>query len=705
MYKSLSKYGIIGNCRSCGLVSDEGSIDWSCLPDFDSPSQLCAILDDEKGGFFKIVPVGFYKSSQKYINETNILETLFFNQNDSLSLVDFMPLSKEQEEKNNIPESGIKFVRQLRAIKGDHKIQLTLKLTPDFCREEIKLDKKDRKIIARHRDNIFVLYADMEDINITEDTITAEFILKQGQEKSIGFGFYKIAERSEAINMTESLNKNQEAIQLETRSDSAINTTIAINEFTEKDARRLYAETYNFWQWWASLCTYEGPFYNEVIRSALVLKLMIFAPTGAIIAAPTTSLPEKIGSGFNWDYRYTWIRDSSFMIYALIGLGYLKEADEFMHWIEKVYTKNNSLNNLQIVYDIHGEEKLTEYELNHLKGYMNSKPVRIGNAAHGQKQLDIFGEILSAINIYTESGGRLSEKMKLFIKQFVDYCCNHWTDKDSGIWEGRGEEKHYVYSKLMCWVGIDRGIKIAQRLGIDTDIEKWNAEKERIKNDILEKGYDNETDSFMAYYGSDSLDTSVLNISILGMLPANDEKMASTVENIMKKLVIDWFVLRTNDRTNKLQEGEGAFFLPVFWLIDNLAIMGRTKEARIWIDNIVRHATPLGLYAEEFEPHFKEHIGNFPQAFSHLGLINSVLTLRQAEMFGPEKAATTPAERLAKVIVSVFSRNGIANIGARRTIKDLLEKFLPYAIKSRIIRDIKRRTRKSTRDEILSFEF
>ena len=257
----------------------------------------------------------------------------------------------------------------------------------------------------------------------------------------------------------------------------------------------------------------------------------------------------------------------------------------------------------------------------------------------------------------------------------------------------------------MCWVGIDRGIRIFENLGIDADIEKWKIEKEKIKNDILEKDYDKETGSFMAYYGSDCLDTSVLNISIMGMLPANDEKMTSTVENIMKKLVIDWFVLRTNDRTNKLQQGEGAFFLPMFWLIDNLALLGRTREAKIWLDNIVRNATPLGLYAEEFDPHTKEHLGNFPQAFSHVGFINSVLNLKQAELFGPEKTATIPAERLVKALESIFTENEKISIGVKRTIKGLLEKFLPYSIKSRLISDFKRRIRKRARDEILKFEF
>lgn len=610
MYKLLSEYGIIGNCRSCALVSDSGSIDFCCLPNFDSGAYFCSILDDEKGGFFQIAPKnGFYKSNQRYKqstkgdpndklqNQTNILKTFFFNQFGNVVVTDFMPITIKQDQDNDIPKYGLKIVRKVKSIKGSHEMTTTFKVTPNFAREKIKISQNNGLVKIEDSQNYLILHTPF-DVKINNDLITINFKLDQSEEVFFGLSLYE--------------------------------KTQPINEILQPEFHKIYKLTEEYWEWWISKCSYQGPYLEVIQRSALTLKLLTFTPTGAIVAAPTTSLPEKLGGNYNWDYRYTWLRDASFTTYALIGLGFIKEAQRFFKWLEEVCLKEASIP--KTMYGIHGEKDLEEHELKHLKGYMSSKPVRIGNGAADQKQFDIFGEVLVGINLYVQTGGRLNSAMKGYVKKLVDYCCIHWKQKDAGIWEGRGGPKHHTYSKLMCWTGIDRGIKIAQKLNINADLNSWKQTKDIIKKDILEKGYNKKIGSFVDTYGSTIIDASSLNIPIVGFLPASDPKVLSTIDSVMKKLVIDWFVLRTSNEGDKLKQGEGAFFLSTFWLIDNLSLLGRSAEAKVWLDKIIKDATPLGLYTEELNPFTKTHLGNFPQAFTHLGLINSILNLEQASV-------------------------------------------------------------------------
>jgi alpha,alpha-trehalase len=615
------------------LVSDEGSIDFCCLPNFDSAAYFCSILDDEKGGFFKIAPSsGFYQSNQVYKastkgesdqsrlqNQTNILKTFFFNQFGSAVVTDFMPINIEQDHNDDIPKFGLKIVRKVKALQGDHDVALTLKLTPNWARTKAKISTSGKKIIFEDSLYKLVLYTPYEH-KIKGDVLTINFHLKENEDVFFGLSLLQKSDK--------------------------------IEEYTKEDFHRIYKETEEYWEWWISKCSYQGAYWDVVQRSILTLKLLIFEPTGAIVAASTTSLPEKIGGSYNWDYRFTWLRDASFTVYAFLGCGYLKEAERYIEWLENVCLKQETIPN--IMYGIHGEEKLDEMELPHLKGYMNSKPVRIGNGASHQKQFDIFGEVLTAINLYVNAGGELNDAMKGFVKRLTDYCCTHWKEKDAGIWEGRGEDEHHTYSKLMCWAGVDRGIRIAQKLNIDADIKFWEETKEQIKKDILEHGYNKKIGAFVDTYGSNIIDASLLNIPIVGLLPADDPKVLSTIDLAMQKLVIDWFVLRTSNENDELKQGEGAFFLSTFWLIDNLSLLGRTVEAKVWLDKIIHDATPLGLYAEEFDPYTKIHLGNFPQAFTHLGLINSILNLQAAEKFGQEEIPTNQSDRLRKVLKSIF---------------------------------------------------
>lgn len=598
MYKPISDYGMIGDCRSCALISPDGSIDFCCLPDFDSSAQFLSLLDDKKGGFFKLSPKGVFKSHQKYLEDTNVLETSFFNHEGNVSLTDLMPKVTQGETQ----EFGTRIIRLIRAVKGDHIMILEIKITPDFAREKLKVVEQKDCVIFTDSKHQYVLRKKHHQVKISKGLVTVEVFLKEGTQEFFSLEVYRKGHSIPKYNREE------------------INAHLA----------DIYFQTIEFWTSWASLCTYRGEYREQILRSALTLKMLTYSPTGAIIAAPTTSLPEKIGGGLNWDYRYSWLRDSSFTIYAFLSLGYRDEALEFINWLEKVCLKESGIP--KIMYGIRGEREPREQTLPHLKGYLSSKPVRVGNGAKDQKQFDIFGEVLSSIYLYVKVGGKVEPPIKDLIKKLVDYCCLHWSEKDTGIWEGRNGDKHNTYSKLMCWVGIDRGIRLSQKLKIkNTDYKHWNDTREQIKQDILKNGFNEKVNSFTAYYNSDVLDTSTLNIPLLGLLPANDKRVLSTLDNVMEKLVVDWFVLRTSDTENKLQEGEGTFFLSTFWLIDCLTLLGRVDEARVWLSKIIHDASPLGLYAEEFDPRTKRHLGNYPQAFTHLGLINSLLNLNKAQ--------------------------------------------------------------------------
>lgn len=645
MYTKLSDYGLIGNCRSSALVSKWGSIDWACLPDLDSDAYFCKILDDKKGGFFNIYPVGFYQSSQTYKDRTNILKTDFFNHTGRLLLTDYMPISLSQEKQGEIPEFGPKFCRRIKAKTGNHRIKLEVKVTPAFAEETPRIETEGDKVKFFSTKGVLILSGEFTDYTLEKDLLSAEFDLAEGEEKYFFLSFYKT--------------KN-----------IPTNTTL-------DSLKKTYGETLSFWLWWTSLCRYNGVFQDQVIRSALTLKLLTFAPTGAVVAAPTTSLPEKIGGELNWDYRYVWLRDASFTMYAFLGLGYLKEAVDFMNWLTSVCLENKE--KIQIMYGIRGEAKLEEKELNNLSGYEHSSPVRIGNGAYGQKQLDIFGELLTCINLFINSGGKADSEIKELIVTLVETCLREWRGKDAGIWEPRHGYQQHTYSKVMCWVALDRGLRLAQKLKLALDQGEIKNAMEEIRSDVLANGYNEKLGVFVEYYGSQIIDSSNLNIPLVGFLPPDDPKVLSTLNVTLSQLTEDWFVYRTNDQADNLKAGEGAFFLSIFWLIDTLSILGKTKEAQIWLEKLVYFATPLGLYAEEFNPKTKEHLGNFPQAFTHLGLINSALNLNKSIRKGPERILTVPSERL-------FQAREALNVGAQQIFELLVPLFIRRHFSNRSLR-------------------
>jgi len=625
MYKPLEKYAVIGNCRSLALVGEDGSIDFCCLPDFDSGAYFCALLDQKKGGFWKIAPShGHYQSYQRYkksvisketgvLHETNILKTVFFNQHGNVVVTDLMPISRQEDEKNTIPKYGLKIIRKIKAVRGWHMMKMSIKVTPDFARKKPTITQELPCVQFQHGDQILSLNLPKgAELTLVGDILEVELRVNEGEE--VFFALSLFEKRAQC------------------------------SSFTHKELHAIAAETEKYWEWWISKCTYKGSYRPMVERSALTLKLLTYRPTGAIIAAGTTSLPEKIGGWFNWDYRYSWLRDSAFTTYAFISLGYLDETRRFMKWLETVCTRTDSMP--QIMYGIRGEQNLPEQELSHLEGYRKSSPVRIGNEAVDQKQFDIFGEVLSSIRLYVEEGGVLDDSMQAFVVKFVNYCCKHWSEKDAGIWEGRGGYKHHTYSKLMCWVGIDHGIHLAKHYKLNADVLHWAKEKEAIRKDILENGYNKEIGAFVDTYGSSVIDASSLVIPSVGFLPADDPRVLSTLNHVMEKLLVDWFVLRTSNEQDEIKKGEGAFFLSSFWLIDIFSALGRCDEAGIWLKRIVDSATPVGLYAEEMDPYSKTQLGNFPQAFTHLALINSVLAYEQSKKYGDKSKKASLLDRL-----------------------------------------------------------
>jgi GH15 family glucan-1,4-alpha-glucosidase len=403
--------------------------------------------------------------------------------------------------------------------------------------------------------------------------------------------------------------------------------------FREDEVEDILQDTLKFWRNWISKCTYEGRWREVVRRSALVLKLLTFAPTGAIVAAPTTSLPESIGGARNWDYRYTWIRDASFTCYALLNLGFEAEAGRFMEWVEaRCRELDPNMGGLQIMYGIDGRHKLTEITLDHLSGYLNSRPVRIGNGAYNQLQLDIYGELMDAVYLYSKYAAPLSYDQWTYLRKLMDWLCQNWQLPDSGLWESRAGDQHYVYSRMMIWVALDRALRLARQRGLPADTNVWKKTRNAVYEEIIAKGWSDDRKSFVQYYGSDVLDASNLLMPLVKFLGPTDPLMLSTLNRIQEELAFDALVYRYDVKRGAkdgLQGGEGTFCLCSFWLVECLTRAGRLDEARLKLEKMFSYANHLGLYAEEISTS-GEMLGNYPQAFTHLSLITAAYNLNRA---------------------------------------------------------------------------
>jgi GH15 family glucan-1,4-alpha-glucosidase len=597
MYKKISDYGVIGNSRTLALVGNDGSMDWLCLPFMDSPSVFAALLDEKKGGYFRVQPQGDWDSAVSYLPGTNVLQTIFRTRQGVVKLIDFMPMEKWQDQDGC---EGCTIYRYVEAIDGEVAIESIFAPRFDYARARTFLEVKDGVVTAEGAQEALVLRISHGHWIIQDDFARAVCSLKKDQ----------------CLWLCLHHGSGGQDLYLPERAEKAL------------------AETKKYWREWLGKNETGrdidfGYFQAMVDRSALVLKLLHFEPTGAIAAAATTSLPEVIGGVRNWDYRFSWIRDSALTVEALYNAGHLSEMESYLHWMVKVI--RHSTSDLQILYGLREGAILIEEELSHLEGYKGSAPVRIGNGAYDQKQLDIYGEIMETALRLSNYVGKIDHTLWPFLQNICDTVVREWQSKDSGIWEVRDGPYHFVYSKIMCWTALDRGITIADRYGFPANVAVWKEHRQRIRAEVLEKGWSASKQAFVQHYDSDALDASNLLIPFYRFLPYNDPRMIATVEAIHRELTDAEGLVYRYIAEDGLPGNEGVFLVCTFWLVDNLIGQHRFDEAQSLLFRLSQKANHLGLFAEEYDTCWQEALGNFPQAFTHIGYLNSVAMLAKTK--------------------------------------------------------------------------
>jgi GH15 family glucan-1,4-alpha-glucosidase len=598
-YLPIENYGVVGDLQTVALVGLNGSVDWFCFPAFDSPSIFGAILDDQKGGFFRIfpeVPEEQVKVKQIYLPDTNVLVTRFFMPDGLAEITDFMPVESETHHTWNH-----RLIRRVEQVKGTMRFKMVCLPAFNYARSGHTIHAFEDGVVFRSG-GLSLGLASETPVKIEDKAVVSEFTLQSGQTAT--FVLHRVEETGPC---SKCLN--------------------------HKEINRILQDTINFWRKWISRCTYQGRWREMVRRSALVLKLLTYAPTGAIVAAPTTSLPEAIGAGRNWDYRYTWIRDASFTCYALLNLGFDSEALRFMEWIEdRCHELDPKKGGLQIVYGIDGRHELQEEILDHLAGYRNSRPVRIGNAAYEQLQLDIYGELMDSVFLYNKYGRTLSYDQWTYLRELMNWLCKNWQLPDSGLWEVRSPNQPFVYSRMMSWVALDRAVRIARERGLPANVPYWMETRDTIYEEIMEKGWSEKRRAFVQYYDGHTLDASNLLMPIVKFVGPNDPRMVSTLDRTLQELTYDSMVYRYDlslGATDGLEGREGTFSLCSFWLVECLTLAGRLDEARLKLEKMFSYANHLDLYAEQIGTS-GEMLGNYPQAFTHLSLINAAYNLDRA---------------------------------------------------------------------------
>ena len=580
--------------NSCALVSTGGSIDWACFPRFDSPSVFAAVLDDTRGGRCSLSAEGVHAVTQRYLPDTTVLETLYETREGTARVRDFMTRASARS-----PEAPHEIVRIVEGLRGSVTMRLVFQPRLDYARGQTNLTLDRNGVLASHPQGTLALIGDVPfTVEASADggeQATAEFTVQEGDRAEFVLAFG--ARRAPSISTMDCASKLERAI----RHDQAS----------------------------AAKLDYSGYLRDELVRSYLTLHMLIFEPTGAIVAAPTTSLPESLGGVRNWDYRYSWLRDSAWTLGILYRLGDPHEGEAFIDWV--VDQCAMSIESMQILFGIAPESELEEIELDHLEGYRQSSPVRIGNGAAFHRQLDVFGEVALSLAVFHRYSGNLSDKAWGLLKQMADLAAVMWHMEDRGIWEVRGPEQHFVYSKVMCWVALDRAVKLAEGHGFEGDIQHWSRQRDLIREEVLDKGWSDSKRSFVQAYGSDAIDASALLIPFLGFLPPDDPRIRSTVRRVQMELAEGPFVrrYRLDDTDDGLVGEEGAFYILSFWLIGALMTIGETQEALSYFHRVFETASHLGLFAEMHDPASGQALGNFPQAFSHIGFIHTVRNINE----------------------------------------------------------------------------
>lgn len=592
-YVPISDYAVIGDMRSAALVAVNGAVDWCCFPDFDSESVFAALLDAERGGRFRIAPAVPHTVEQRYLPATNVVVTTYRSDSGTAELCDFMPVTTSGKR-----DQYAEIHRRVRCTHGT--IDMVVQFTPRFGygAERTRLVARRNGVLATNDEDAVLTLSTPSDLwwQIDNDTATVRLSLREGDDAWFVVRY-----------------DDDEVFPVE-----------------RYESSRKLTDTIAFWNEWVAKIQYKGRYRRQVERSALVLKLLCFEPTGAIIAAPTTSLPEELGGMRNWDYRFTWLRDSAFVLDALHVLGQIDEADRFMSFLRRV-TRKTSAPHLQIMYGIDAERELTERTLSHLEGYRGSAPVRVGNGAYDQLQLDVYGEILDTAYRWSRTHA-VGEGTWMSLRSLVDWVSEHWERPDSGIWEVRAGEQHYVMSKVMCWVALDRGVRMAEEFALPADLPKWQTARDCVKQDVLTRGWSERKQSFVQYYGSEALDAANLVIPMVRFLPPDDPRVRSTVMATLKELTSDDQELVYRYRNDDGLPGEeGVFSICTFWVAHALVLCGERERGERIFQRMLKHANHVGLYSEELNAATGEFLGNFPQAFTHIALINCASVLADGE--------------------------------------------------------------------------
>jgi GH15 family glucan-1,4-alpha-glucosidase len=597
-YLPIADYAAIGCTRSVALVSRGGSIDWLCWPRFDSASVFGRILDAEKGGFFAIRPSVEHEAKRRYLEGTNVIETTFTTGTGVARLLDLMPVFTEEEKQTRLSPFR-QLLRSIEVIEGEVPIEIVYAPRPDYGRITPRLTLRGDSVYCSWGARVLNLRSDAR-LNIDKGTATSRITLHAGQSRTFALGF----------------DEETPAVLPSLDAASEIERTIA------------------FWRTWSSQLMYDGPYRDLVLRSVLALKLLTYAPTGAIVAAPTTSLPEFIGGVRNWDYRYSWLRDASWTVSALYDCGFSSEGAAFLDWL--LYSTRLTHPHLQMLYDVFGEAHVPEKTLDHLDGYRGSRPVRIGNDARSQFQLDVYGEVLGAVEEATRRGETLDRDVQHLLRRLTDIVCERWQEPDAGIWEKRGEPRQHVHGKVMAWSALDSAQRIAKRCQMKIDDAHVEKAKADIKEAVLTHGFDAKRNTFTGIFDDEEVDASLLFIARVGFIDPADPRMLGTIDAIRNDLGHDGLIYRYDSRKTDdgLPPGEGVFLACTFWLVEALALAGRVGEARTLFDDVIRHGNDAGLFAEEIDAGSGELLGNFPQALSHIALLNAALHIEEASKKG-----------------------------------------------------------------------
>jgi GH15 family glucan-1,4-alpha-glucosidase len=591
-YRPIADYALIGDSRSAALISREGSIDWLCWPRFDSASVFGRLLDWSAGGHFQVRPAGAFRSRRRYVGHTNVLETTFETDSGTIVLVDLMPAADEIGKRTRLTPFR-QILRRIECTSGRVVVEVDFAPRPGYGRTVPSLRSRPHAIYCEDGPSLVHLHCDGP-LRNEGDRATASWSLSEGERRYLALAF---DDRSPAV-----------FPQLGAQAEAEIDATLA------------------FWTDWSSSFTYEGPYRETVLRSALVLKMLAYAPSGAIVAAATTSLPERIGGIRNWDYRYCWLRDASFTVRALYETGFVTEGGAFVEWL--MYATRLTHPHLQILYDVFGEANLPERTLDHLEGYRGSRPVRVGNDAHAQFQLDVYGEVLGAIDRYALAGELLFRDTRTLIRRLAEMVVTRWAEPDSGIWEKRSERRQHVHAKVMAWSALDCAEQLVRRGVLEADTTAWSQAKAEIRDLVLTRGFNKRLNSFVSELDGEELDASLLYIARVGFLPPGDPMMTGTIDAIRATLGEDDLIYRYTLATEDgLPKGEGTFFACSFWLVEALALSGRYEEADRLFRRFIGYGNDLSLFSEEIDAPTHELLGNFPQALTHIALMNAALTL------------------------------------------------------------------------------